>query len=485
MANEEHLEILKQGAAVWNEWRINNFEVIPDLHGADLSKANLSEADLSEAILSKATIIETDLSGAFLNRANLSEANLSCAKLTGAFLNGAFLHKTQLGGAILRNAHLRGAKLNRASLIEADLSGADLSGADLQLANLQTIQAVNANFNRATLTGACIEDWWINSATDLEGVICDYIYLKANHDFFPLVKPQERRPHNSNFAPGEFTKLFQEIEDTIDLIFRNGINWKAFAIAFNQINTRILDTNEEGEIFLREYKVLGDGLITLKVTTPPGADRENLREELMSAYQKIVSLEGELKAKTEILAPLYERLLLPGKQMSSDPQHRTILILSANPKGTLPLRLDEEVREIKEGLRRAKVREQFSIVSAEAVRYRDIHRAILDHSPQIIHFSGHGAGVNGLVFEDETGQAKLIDAKALAEMFELFTDQVECIVLNACYSQKQAKAIVDKIGYVVGMSKAIGDKAAIEFAVGFYDALGAGKSIDLPAPNAS
>ncbi|MEB3192667.1 MAG: hypothetical protein VKL42_20165 [Snowella sp.] len=28
--------------------------------------------------------------------------------------------------------------------------------------------------------------------------------------------------------------------------------------------------------------------------------------------------------------------------------HRTILILSANPKGTNPLRLSEEIREIKE-----------------------------------------------------------------------------------------------------------------------------------------
>lgn len=34
------------------------------------------------------------------------------------------------------------------------------------------------------------------------------------------------------------------------------------------------------------------------------------------------------------------------------------------------------------------------------------------------------------------------------------------------------------IDYVIGMSKEIGDRAAIEFAVGFYDALGAGKSFE-------
>ena len=106
------------------------------------------------------------------------------------------------------------------------------------------------------------------------------------------------------------------------------------------------------------------------------------------------------------------------------------------------------MREIKEGLRRARVREKFSIESAEAVRYRDIHRAILDYEPQIVHFSGHGAGEEGLVFEDETGQEKFVDAEALAGLFELFADQVECVVLNACYSKIQAEEIAKHINYV-------------------------------------
>lgn len=38
-----------------------------------------------------------------------------------------------------------------------------------------------------------------------------------------------------------------------------------------------------------------------------------------------------------------------------------ILVLSANPVNTDRLRLDEEVREIEEGLRRSKCREQFNV----------------------------------------------------------------------------------------------------------------------------
>jgi CHAT domain len=155
-----------------------------------------------------------------------------------------------------------------------------------------------------------------------------------------------------------------------------------------------------------------------------------------------------------------------------------ILILSANPKGTTPLRLDEEVREIYAGLKQAKNRDQFVLEQRWAVQPRDIQRAMLDINPSIIHFCGHGTGDEGLVFEDETGSAKLVNGEALAGLFELFALQIECVVLNGCYSEVQANAISQHINYVIGMGKAIGDRAAIEFAVGFYDALGAGQSVE-------
>ena len=52
------------------------------------------------------------------------------------------------------------------------------------------------------------------------------------------------------------------------------------------------------------------------------------------------------------------------------------------------------------------------------------------------------------------------------------------MVLNACYSEPQAKAISRYIKYVIGMKQTIGDQAAIAFAVGFYQALGAGRRIE-------
>jgi tetratricopeptide (TPR) repeat protein len=157
--------------------------------------------------------------------------------------------------------------------------------------------------------------------------------------------------------------------------------------------------------------------------------------------------------------------------MNIDTPAKKILILAANPKQTSRLRLDEEVRDIKEGLRLSQQRDKFILQQEWAVRPRDVRRAVLDFRPNIIHFSGHGAGSTGLSFEDETGKEKLVTSEALAGLFGQFAKQVECVVLNACYSEEQALAIAQHIDYVIGMNAAIGDKAALEFAVGFYDAL--------------
>jgi hypothetical protein len=180
---------------------------------------------------------------------------------------------------------------------------------------------------------------------------------------------------------------------------------------------------------------------------------------------------------------------------------KTILVLAANPKGTNPLRLGEEVRSIQTGLERSQYRDHYRIEQRWAVTATDIRRALLDCKPQIVHFSGHGVGVEtpddpaqstrklsalpedqsqpeGLMFEDETGQPHLVSTEAIATLFSLFADEIECVLLNACYSATQADAIAAHIPYVVGMKRAIGDRAAIEFAIGFYDGLLAGRTVD-------
>jgi hypothetical protein len=161
--------------------------------------------------------------------------------------------------------------------------------------------------------------------------------------------------------------------------------------------------------------------------------------------------------------------------MPPQPPIRRILILAANPTDTGRLRLDAEVREIQEGLKRSAGRDRFEITSRWAVRTDDLRRALLEHEPHIVHFSGHGDGENGLALEDGQGKAKLVSTSALTRLFKQFPT-IECVLLNACYSEVQANALATLGPYVVGMTRAIGDRAAIEFAKGFYDGLGYNRS---------
>ena len=166
-------------------------------------------------------------------------------------------------------------------------------------------------------------------------------------------------------------------------------------------------------------------------------------------------------------------------QDSNSQSKRKLLILSANPKNSARLRLDEEVRNIQEGLQRARHRDDFEISQRWAVRPRDLQRAMLEEAPQIVHFSGHAKQKAGLYLEDHTGNAQLVTGDALSQMFKLFSQEheVECVVLNGCYSVDQAEAIARHVPYVVGMQASIEDAAAIDFSIGFYDALGDGRSM--------
>jgi len=155
-----------------------------------------------------------------------------------------------------------------------------------------------------------------------------------------------------------------------------------------------------------------------------------------------------------------------------------ILFLTSDPSDSARLRLGQELRDIRENLQLSKQRDKFLLESRESVRPKDITQAIFDIEPHIVHFSGHGMSAGELCFEDILGKTQPVQPNALANLFELVAKQVGCVILNACYSEIQAKAIVKHIPFVVGMNQAIGDRAAITFASGFYKALGAGRSFE-------
>ncbi|HEX4955397.1 MAG TPA: CHAT domain-containing protein [Thermoanaerobaculia bacterium] len=159
--------------------------------------------------------------------------------------------------------------------------------------------------------------------------------------------------------------------------------------------------------------------------------------------------------------------------MSPEPA-QTILFLSAAPEGTQRLRFDQEIRDLREGLRLAEHRDRFTIAERHASRARDLHRAVLELHPRIVHFSGHGSERGEILLERDDGTLQRVRGEALAALFQLFQDDLDCVILNACSTENQAKEIARSIPFVIGMRREVEDRAAIHFVSGFYDALADG-----------
>lgn len=219
------------------------------------------------------------------------------------------------------------------------------------------------------------------------------------------------------------------------------------------IKTKFSTYKERREYIWSEFSLLLDGL-----------EKGNL------------SYESEEDMEIKPLRSITEK---PTSQRLESIENITILFLAADPTDQSRLRLGEELREIQEKLQLAKLRDKFTLHQRMSVRPTDISQALLDIQPQIVHFSGHGAMDNGgLCIEDKMGKSQLVDVEALASLFEQFTDHISCVVLNACYSEQQAKAIAKHVPYVIGMNNVIDDKASIAFTIGFYQAFGAGRKIE-------
>jgi uncharacterized protein YjbI with pentapeptide repeats len=284
--------------------------------------AVIRKAVLGLAAMGGTSFRYTDLTGAIFVESNLQNADFRYAKLTHvlwshiknlevAQISNSILvdsdvqdllitrngNKKSYTNAILQGANLDGISLIQANLTRANLSGATLHHADLSDADLSETLVVGADFTEASLTGACLQSWNIDHTTNLEGVDCQYVYL--------LRDQQERRPSSGDFAPGEFTKLFQEVLSTVDLIFRNGVDWKAFVAAFKQVQVE----NEDTPLEIQSIENKGDEVVVVRVTVPPEADKTKIHSEFNQQYEllkaKLQASESEVTIYREQSANLW------------------------------------------------------------------------------------------------------------------------------------------------------------------------------------
>lgn len=170
-------------------------------------------------------------------------------------------------------------------------------------------------------------------------------------------------------------------------------------------------------------------------------------------------------------------IILPEGTNKKADKKRTILFLGASPKDMTALRLNEEIQKIKDSLAAANFRDLFVFEREPAAQMQTILKAIQRCTPEIVHFSGHGSGIEGIAIEDAIGESVLFPTSGLKALFEIeeVKKNVQCVILNACYSAEQAKVISTTDVYVIGANGAIGDEVSISFTVNFYTSLGEGR----------
>jgi uncharacterized protein YjbI with pentapeptide repeats len=265
-----------------------------NFHRSDLTAADFSGAQLKGARFTGATLTRTCFRGA---------KGLAFARAGKTLLREIMVRELlvtgQGAGQSFANLSLRGAYLAHVDLTDADFTHADLSdatlrGAYLEGANFTEALALDTDFTGAHMTGCCLEAWNIDHSTRLENVNSRYVYLLNNQ--------QERRPNSGEFGPGEFSKLFQEMLDTVDLIFTKGIDWRAFMISLNNLKV----VSGDAEIQVQSIENKGDGVFVVRLATPPRMDKAAVHGGFMQDYEHQLKLiettyRARLEAKQEII----------------------------------------------------------------------------------------------------------------------------------------------------------------------------------------
>lgn len=175
------------------------------------------------------------------------------------------------------------------------------------------------------------------------------------------------------------------------------------------------------------------------------------------------------------------------------PEPLRVLYLTANPEsvettkehpdGTVEttgvwLRVDQEVRQVRDMLKRTKYRDLVTVEHMPAATSMDLLEGLNEHRPHVVHFSGH-ANALGLLMENDQGttEGDDLDFGLLARLLGATDDPPRLLVLNACESLAGADDLLQTVPTVIAMSDSINDASAVVFAGRFYAAIGSAQSV--------
>ena len=287
-------------------------------------------ANLTDAIFDQATLKSTDFRQAILTRTSWFQAQkLDQARTEGTYLDNPRVRQlavTKIGRAKnfdrydLRGLNLKHACLTDISFIGADLGETNLQEADLSRARLVQTHLYRSDLSNACLTGAYIQDWAISTDTLLEGVRCEYIYMRlpSVDDPDPWRKPDNRQ---ENFKPGDFADFISPIIKTLDLYKSQVVDMREVAIQFKTLDLfhygrlepsaaaisirQLAENHPEAELELLALEGRGNEKIRLQAKLAGNANQSELYQEYFQTYRRIKSL--PFKDLQKLLAGMEEK----------------------------------------------------------------------------------------------------------------------------------------------------------------------------------
>ncbi len=151
---------------------------------------------------------------------------------------------------------------------------------------------------------------------------------------------------------------------------------------------------------------------------------------------------------------------------------KRILFLSANPIDTARLRVEDEIREIENAIRRSNHSDEFELIHSIGVRKSELHSILTRHSPHFLHISTH-ASQDNLIFESSSGSTEILTGEQFDRLLRTFKNEIQVVVLNAKYPADTCEQLARHVDFVIACTDgALADQDAIQFAKGFYEAIG-------------
>lgn len=201
MANEQHIEWLREGVDSWNKRRQEeSFE--PDFDGQKFRDVLVPGTSLEGINLKNGFFREADLTGLNLKRANLEHAQFQDAWLNGVDLRNAKLFEADFSRAVLSYANLGGVDARLAKFLEADIKHANMQGASLMMATLQ-----DAKFTLSNLTNANLSRTRIDNADLATARLIGADITLAHPWKSVLYPPQDRKKEIFHYFSGEIEDL--------------------------------------------------------------------------------------------------------------------------------------------------------------------------------------------------------------------------------------------------------------------------------------